>query len=69
MVKYPCKDCNDRHVGCHSECDKYNEKKEENDKRKKAMYEQYMNSSTITRLEVNMKRSMTHRKRVIKDSK
>lgn len=22
-VNYPCKDCTDRCIGCHSECDKY----------------------------------------------
>lgn len=24
-VHSPCKDCPDRHIGCHSECDKYKE--------------------------------------------
>ena len=23
MFRYPCKDCSDRVVGCHSKCDKY----------------------------------------------
>ena len=27
---YPCKDCTDRHLSCHSECDKYLEAKEAN---------------------------------------
>lgn len=22
-MKVPCKDCTDRHLGCHSECEKY----------------------------------------------
>ena len=30
----PCKDCEDRHEGCHTECDKYKEYKAELDKRK-----------------------------------
>ena len=23
MIKSPCKNCEDRHLGCHSECGKY----------------------------------------------
>lgn len=23
MVKFPCQNCPDRHIGCHSECEKY----------------------------------------------
>ena len=30
----PCKDCKDRHVGCHSKCDKYLEYKKELQKAK-----------------------------------
>lgn len=30
----PCKDCEDRHVACHSQCDKYSEWKEEVEKQK-----------------------------------
>lgn len=22
-IIYPCKDCSERHIGCHSECEKY----------------------------------------------
>ena len=25
ILNAPCKDCKDRHVGCHSECEKYKE--------------------------------------------
>ena len=27
MIKYPCKNCNDRAVGCHGTCNKYKAKK------------------------------------------
>lgn len=30
----PCKDCKDRHVGCHSKCEKYLEYKKELQKAK-----------------------------------
>lgn len=29
LVKFPCKDCSDRYLGCHGKCEKY---KEANDK-------------------------------------
>jgi len=31
-AKAPCKDCSDRCVGCHSNCDKYKAFKEENER-------------------------------------
>lgn len=31
-----CKNCKDRHVGCHSKCERYLKEKEEHDKNKKA---------------------------------
>lgn len=32
MTIVPCKDCSERHESCHSDCDKYQEWKEESDK-------------------------------------
>ena len=32
----PCKDCSDRHTGCHSECEKYKEFDKVNKERRKA---------------------------------
>ncbi len=34
-LKTPCMDCTDRHIACHSECDKYKEFKENNEQIKK----------------------------------
>lgn len=31
MTKAPCKDCKDRHLGCHDTCEKYLEFKHENE--------------------------------------
>lgn len=31
MITAPCKDCIDRHMNCHSECNKYKEWKQELD--------------------------------------
>lgn len=29
LLHNPCKNCEDRHVGCHAECEKYRKAKEE----------------------------------------
>lgn len=29
-VAFPCKDCSDRHAGCHAECEKYLEARSQN---------------------------------------
>lgn len=29
-----CKDCTKRHIGCHSDCERYNKEKSDNDKYK-----------------------------------
>lgn len=40
VVTAPCKDCPDRYPGCHSKCPKYQQFKEDNEKRKQAEQEQ-----------------------------
>lgn len=40
MVIVPCKDCKDRKVGCHSECDRYKQFTIENEKLKQYVKEQ-----------------------------
>lgn len=37
MVTQPCKDCPDRHIGCHSTCDRYTEFCRENQEQKDAI--------------------------------
>ena len=37
MVTQPCKDCLDRHIGCHSTCDRYPEFCRENQEQKDAI--------------------------------
>ena len=39
MYKYPCKDCTDRVVGCHSTCQKYMEARDEHIKKKMEILE------------------------------
>lgn len=39
MVSAPCKNCEDRHVGCHSECDRYKKFKEEHESEKAVIRE------------------------------
>lgn len=36
----PCKDCTDRHIHCHSECEKYKAFVAENEKRKAELYKE-----------------------------
>ena len=37
MVTQPCKDCLDRHIGCHAACDRYAEFCRENQEQKDAI--------------------------------
>lgn len=34
LINSPCKDCTERHVGCHAECEKYRKAKEETEEAK-----------------------------------
>lgn len=49
MNKSPCKDCPDRHLHCHSECDRYKtfakEKRELNEAINKARHEEHLRKS------------------------
>jgi len=40
MMINPCKDCTDRYIGCHSDCDKYKDWKSSLETIKKAKEEQ-----------------------------
>ena len=35
MREYPCKDCKDRYIGCHGQCEKYKSARKENEEEKK----------------------------------
>ena len=37
VFKYPCQDCKDRYLGCHSNCQKYLEAKAEHSKEKESV--------------------------------
>ena len=37
---YPCKDCSDRVVGCHSTCEKYKAAKVDHKEKKEQIYQQ-----------------------------
>ena len=58
----PCKDCKDRHLGCHGECEKYKEFKEYrnkiNEKRQEAHKEDVYEIQKHIRLK---KQAMQHR--------
>ena len=40
MGMSPCKDCEERHVGCHSKCEKYAEFRKEVNEKREALREQ-----------------------------
>lgn len=44
--KAPCKDCEDRYVGCHSDCDKYSEYVRYKEKLKQKEREENINTSS-----------------------
>jgi NifB/MoaA-like Fe-S oxidoreductase len=41
LKQFQCKDCTDRHVGCHAECEKYKAVKEQQNEAYKIMAQQY----------------------------
>jgi len=47
-----CKDCNDRHIGCHSSCEKYISETEEIKKEKNKMWKSQNIDRAVTGLEV-----------------
>ena len=38
MVQSPCKDCQDRAVGCHAKCERYADFKTNNEEKRKEVY-------------------------------
>lgn len=43
---FSCKDCTERHVGCHSTCEKYISEKAENDRLRDAEHKRHNDMST-----------------------
>ena len=41
LNQFQCKDCTDRHVGCHAECEKYKAVKEQQNEAYQMMAQQY----------------------------
>lgn len=39
MASFPCKDCNDKYLGCHAKCEEYLEAKKNHEKEKEAKRE------------------------------
>lgn len=59
-VKAPCKGCSERHVGCHSTCEKYQAFRKEADRLREERLVQRKISDYIT--EADSKRSYTERR-------
>ena len=59
MKAAPCKDCSDRHAGCHAECDRYKQWQIEHAAEKDARYRQAQPEAIATRYAIDI----TYRKR------
>lgn len=59
MKAAPCKDCPDRHAGCHAVCDRYKQWQIEHAAEKDARYRQAQPEAIATRYAIDI----THRKR------
>lgn len=70
MNKSPCKDCNDRHVGCHGSCEEYlafdRERKALNEDRYNAQREIYDNEIYRKRKKRTQQIRMDRRRRGLK---
>ncbi len=63
MIGFPCKDCLDRYIGCHSECRRYKNKQEEIERirrtrRKHYDIENYVVTQKSKNIEVARKRKV-----------
>ena len=54
----PCKDCENRHMGCHSSCQLYFDYKERNDKRREEDYQRREEGQKIRSVIVEGKERM-----------
>jgi NifB/MoaA-like Fe-S oxidoreductase len=52
LKQFQCKDCTDRHVGCHAECEKYKAVKEQQNEAYKIMAQQYRRDRMLEDYEV-----------------
>ena len=60
--KHPCYQCEDRHIGCHSECDAYKQWCEKNEKMKKDIFEQKQLDIAIVESHINRRMRMGGKK-------
>lgn len=63
LVNNPCKSCEERHVGCHAECEKYAKAKADTEdaRQKKQLYEEY--NGYMSEYAKKVQRRMRNKKR------
>jgi len=61
-VNFPCKDCTDRHVGCHSTCEPYLKIKKEHQTINEKIREQSSKESALTDVQIQGIRRMSARR-------
>lgn len=50
-MNYPCKDCQDRHLGCHSDCKRYIECDQQFKEVKEKIYREKANTCALIKLQ------------------
>lgn len=62
-VYAPCKDCPDRHINCHSSCEKYGEYQKKNNEQRDKDYKERLVTMQLYEMEQERKRKSTISKR------
>lgn len=57
MIKYTCKDCTKRYLGCHDKCEEYQKIKKENVESKRKMVNDFAIEKAVKNVNLTMKRS------------
>ena len=62
-ITAPCKDCPDRHINCHSSCERYAEYKKKNNEQREKDYKERLVTMQLYEMEQERKRKSTFSKR------
>lgn len=62
MIKSPCKDCVDRHIGCHARCERYATYKAKNAQIKEARHVEAIKDTVDTKQRLERKKTLLERR-------
>ncbi len=63
-MKNPCKDCTERHVGCHGTCERYKDWKTAHDAEKDARFKAKQEEATFRKYKVDVRNHAKKRARM-----